>query len=240
MNFDTPLLRGRLVKRYKRFFADVTLDDGTVVTAHCPNSGSMKSVNETGAPVWVTPNDDPKRKLKFTWEMIRIGDAMVGVNTGRPNAIVAEAIENGAIPELSGYAGLRREVKYGKNSRIDILLSDEGKPDCYVEVKNVTMRRDLAPGAPAEFPDGVTARGAKHLVELSDMVAEGHRAVMLYLIQRDDANEVVMADDIDPAYAEALTAALAAGVEAVAVGCSLSETDISVSRPARVIPPSQQ
>lgn len=237
MTFDKPLYTGRLIKRYKRFFADVELPDGTVVTAHCPNSGSMKSVNDPGAPVWITHDDNPKRKLKYTWEMIRIGDAMVGVNTGRPNAIVAEAITAGAIPELAGYANLKREVKYGKNSRIDILLSDDAKADCYVEVKNVTLRRDLTPGAPAEFPDGVTARGAKHLAELSDMVAEGHRAVMLYLIQRDDADEVVMADDIDPAYAEALTAALAAGVEAIAVGCSLSETQIAVDRAARVIAP---
>jgi sugar fermentation stimulation protein A len=237
MDFDKPLLRGRLVKRYKRFFADVELDDGTVVTAHCPNSGSMKSVNDAGAPVWVTHNDDPKRKLKYTWEMIRIGDALVGVNTNRPNAIAAEAIAEGAIPELAGYETLKREVKYGKNSRIDILLSDDAKPDCYVEIKNVTMRRDLAPGAPAEFPDGVTARGAKHLAELSDMVAQGHRAVMLYFIQRDDADAVTMAADIDPVYAQALRDALAAGVEAIAVGCSLSETAISVSRPARVVAP---
>jgi len=237
MNFTTPLIRGRLVKRYKRFFADVELADGTIVTAHCANSGSMKSVNEPGADVWITPNDDPKRKLKFTWEMIRIGDAMVGINTSRPNAIVEEAILAGAIPELQGYETLRREVKYGKNSRIDILLEDPNRPTCYVEVKNVTLKRDLTPGTPAEFPDGVTARGAKHLVEMADMIAEGHRAVMVYLIQRDDADAVTMAEDLDPAYAEAVRVAIGHGVELLACGCSLSEDAIKVDRAARVITP---
>ncbi|MHC8509025.1 MAG: DNA/RNA nuclease SfsA [Rhodospirillales bacterium] len=238
MDFTKPLLRGKLVSRYKRFFADVELaDGGGLVTAHCANSGSMKSVNEPGADVWITQDDNPKRKLKYTWEMIRIGGAMVGVNTSRPNHIVEEAIRADAAPGLSGYETLRREVKYGKNSRIDILLEDPAKGLCYVEVKNVTMRRDLSPGAPAEFPDSVTTRGAKHLEELSDMVKAGHRAVMVYFIQRDDADAMTAAEDLDPGYAEGLRRALKAGVEAVALGCALSETGITVDRVCEVIRP---
>ena len=199
MKFPDPLLRGRLIKRYKRFMADVELEDGSVVVAHCANSGSMLSVNEPGAEVWISPARNPDRKLKFTWEMIRIGRTLVGINTSHPNGLVADAIAAGRIPELVGYASLRREVKYGENSRIDILLEKEG-PDagekCYVEVKNVTMKRDLAKNAPVEFPDGVTARGAKHLVELGNMVRQGHRAVMMYLVQRTDSPSFVIAADI--------------------------------------------
>ena len=169
MKFHAPLVKGTLVKRYKRFMADVTLEDGTVVTAHCANSGSMLSVNEPAAEVWISPAANPDRKLKWTWELIRIGKTLVGINTALPNAIVAEAIEAGKVAELTGYETLRREVKYGQNSCIDILLEDPKKGLCYVEIKNVTMRRDLADG-PLEFPDGVTSRGAKHLVELADMV----------------------------------------------------------------------
>ena len=214
--------------------ADVELADGSVVVAHCANSGSMLSVNEPGADVWISPATNPDRKLKFTWEMIRIGDAMVGVNTNRPNKLVAEAILDGTISELSGYASLRHEVKYGKNSRIDLLLEDDNRPMCYVEVKNVTMRRDLSPGAPADFPDSVTARGTKHLVELSDMVAEGHRATMMYLVQRDDAGGFMVASDIDPVYANALTDAVKAGVEVICYDCKLDETEITVNKPLKI------
>jgi len=230
MKFPDPLIPGTLIKRYKRFLADVTLDNGETVTAHCANSGSMLSVREPGSPVWLSPARNPDRKLKFTWELIRIGDAMVGINTSHPNALVSEAIENGTISELQGFDTLRREVKYGKNSRIDILLENEDGSRCYVEVKNVTMRRDLTAGAPAEFPDGVTARGAKHLQELSDMVADGHRAVMVYLVQRDDADAFTLARDIDPDYGTAYDQARSAGVEMVAYGCQLSPQEISVSR----------
>lgn len=234
MKFETPLIPGKLIKRYKRFLTDVELDNGEVVVAHCANSGSMLSVNEPGAKVWLSPANDPKRKLKYTWELIQIGDAMVGINTQHPNKIVAEAIQAGEIAELADYAKLRREVKYGKNSRIDILLEDEAKPPCYVEVKNTTMRRDLSDGAPAEFPDAVTARGAKHLDELADMVREGHRAVMFYLVQRDDADSFVVADDIDPTYAERLDAAIKAGVEVVAYGCKVGPEEIVIDRPIMV------
>ncbi|MEK9724822.1 MAG: DNA/RNA nuclease SfsA [Rhodospirillaceae bacterium] len=230
MKFHAPLLKGTLIKRYKRFMADVTLENGDVVTAHCANSGSMLSVNDPGAEVWLSPAQNPDRKLKFTWEMIRIKRALVGINTQHPNALVAEAIEAGKIAELTGFESLRREVKYGKNSRIDVLLEMPKAKLCYVEVKNVTMRRDVTQGAPAEFPDGVTARGAKHLVELSDMVKDGHRAVMFYLVQRGDADTVTIARDIDPAYVEALDKARKAGVEVLAYNCKLSTTAIAIDK----------
>ena len=238
MKFHAPLLKGMLIKRYKRFMADVTLDSGEVVTAHCANSGSMLSVNEPGAEVWLSPAKNPDRKLKYTWEMIRVGRSLVGINTQHPNAIVAEAIEKGKVPGLSrqslgagqkAYETLRREVKYGKNSRIDILLEYADGRNCYVEVKNVTLRRDLTKGAPAEFPDGVTARGAKHLVEMTDMIKEGHRAVMVYLVQRGDADSMVIARDIDPAYGEALDKARKAGVEVVVLGCKLSKDSVNAA-----------
>jgi sugar fermentation stimulation protein A len=235
MKFHSPLVKGTLVKRYKRFMADVTLEDGTVVTAHCANSGSMLSVNEPGSEVWISPAQNPDRKLKWTWELIRIGKTLVGINTSLPNAIVAEAIEAGKIPELTGYESLRREVKYGKNSRIDILLEAPDKAPCYVEIKNVTMRRDLKDG-PLEFPDGVTSRGAKHLVELADMVAEGHRAVMLYLVQREDGERFEIAGDIDPTYAEGLVEARKKGIEVLCYRCKVTPKDISVSDPVPVAP----
>ena len=230
MKFPDPLIKGRLIKRYKRFLTDVELEDGTVVVAHCANSGSMESVKEPGAEVWISPARNPDRKLRYTWEMIRIGDTLVGINTSLPNMIVSEAIETGRVPELAGYASLRREVKYGKNSRIDILLEDDDKPMCYVEIKNTTMRRDLD-GGPVEFPDAVTSRGAKHLVELADMVKDGHRAVMFYLVQREDADAFTVARDIDPTYAEGLEIAMKAGVEVVCYACALSPQEISVVRP---------
>ncbi|MAN78827.1 MAG: DNA/RNA nuclease SfsA [Magnetovibrio sp.] len=235
MKFHAPLVKGTLVKRYKRFMADVTLEDGTVVTAHCANSGSMLSVNEPAAEVWISPAANPDRKLKWTWELIRIGKTLVGINTALPNAIVAEAIEAGKVAELTGYETLRREVKYGQNSRIDILLEDPKKGLCYVEIKNVTMRRDLADG-PLEFPDGVTSRGAKHLVELADMVAQGHRAVMLYLVQREDGNRFEVAGDIDPAYADGLEEARMKGVEVLCYRCKVTPKDISLSSPVPIAP----
>lgn len=210
MNFEEPLTEGRLIKRYKRFLADVTLPDGTVVTAHCANSGSMKGCAEQGARVWLSPNRSKTAKLDWRWELVEIGGAMIGINTNRPNAVAAEAISAGQIPELAGYATLKREVKYGKNSRIDILLQGPGL--AYVEVKNVT----LAGGDCARFPDAVTARGTKHLHELSDMVTQGYRAVMLYLVNRDDCRSMAPADDIDPVYGQAMRKAKDAGVELLA------------------------
>ncbi|EEA95941.1 DNA/RNA nuclease SfsA [Pseudovibrio sp. JE062] len=232
MRFDVPLVTGRLIKRYKRFLADVTLDEGGAeITAHCANSGSMMGLKEPGIKVWLTPNDDPKRKLKYSWEMLEIDGAMVGINTSRPNGLVEEAIEAGRIPELTGYDKLRREVKYGKNSRIDILLEGEGDKRIYVEVKNVTLARE---DGVAEFPDAVTARGAKHLDELSDMVREGHRAAMVFLIQRDDCDALVLARDIDRKYGEAFDAAVKAGVEVYAIGCRLTADEIIADRAIEV------
>jgi sugar fermentation stimulation protein A len=231
MKFPAPLIEGRLVRRYKRFLADVELADGGVVTAHCANPGSMLSVDAAGAEVWLSPARNPERKLKYTWEMIRVGRGLVGINTALPNALVAEAIEAGRVPELAGYDALRREVKYGKNSRIDILLDGRDGRPCYVEVKNVTMKRELSPKAPAEFPDAPTARGAKHLDELSAMVRKGSRAVMFYLVQRQDSKACGVAADIDPGYAKALEKAVEAGVEVLCYGCRLSPTEIAVAAP---------
>ncbi len=229
MKFDTPLIEGRLVSRYKRFFADVQLANGDIVTAHCANSGSMMSVKDTGARVWISPASNPERKLRYTWEIIEVNGGLVGINTGHPNRLVAEAITAGMIKELNGYASLKREQKYGKNSRIDILLEDPNRPTCYVEVKNVTLKRDLAADH-AEFPDAVTERGAKHLIEMTDMVRAGHRAVMVYLVQRGDCRRFRVAADIDPTYAKGLKTALAAGVEAVCYGCEVTPDGITIAK----------
>ena len=230
MEFPDPLIKGTLIKRYKRFLADVVLEDGSEVTAHCANSGTMLTVNEPGSEVWLSPARNPDRKLKYTWELIRVGDALVGINTQHPNRIVQEAIEGGQAGELRGYGSLRREVKYGKNSRIDILLEDDARPACFVEVKNVTMKR----GGLAEFPDAVTARGTKHLYELADQAAEGRRAVMFYLVQRPDCTAFTLAGDIDPAYAEALEKARGAGVEVVAYGCHVETAGVRVAGPVDI------
>ena len=227
MRFPDPLLEGRLVRRYKRFLADVELAGGEVVVAHCANPGSMLGLQEAGAEVWLSRAQNPKRKLRFTWELLRVDGRLVGINTQHPNGIVAEAVAAGAVPELAGYSGLRREVRYGRNSRIDLLLEAEKRPICYVEVKNVHLRRD----GPAEFPDSVTARGAKHLVELGDMMAAGHRAVMFYLVQREDCTRFRIAADIDPAYAAALEKARALGVEAICYCCRISRHAIELDRP---------
>ena len=230
MIFSDPLIRGTLIKRYKRFLTDVELENGDVVVAHCANPGSMLSLLEIGAEVWLSPARNPKRKLKYTWEMIRIGDALVGLNTSLPNTIVVEAIENDLIPELAGYETLRREVKYGKNSRIDILLESASIPICYVEIKSVTMSRWEKTKNLAEFPDSLTVRGAKHLQELSDQVADGKRAVMLYLVQREDCVRFAVAADIDPTYAAELIKAKKAGVEVICYGCSVSPEAIKINR----------
>lgn len=231
MKFDQILQEGRLIKRYKRFLADVELPDGSVVVAHCANSGSMLGCKEPGSRVLLSANTNPKAKLDWRWEMVEVDGALVGINTSHPNRLAEEAILGETIPELSGYANLRREVKYGKNSRIDILLEgsgDGGGADtCYVEVKNVTLKV----GAEAQFPDAVTARGTKHLVELMDMVADGHRAVMLYLVQRGDCLSFRPAADIDPTYASTLAKAVQAGVEALCYVCDLTTGGIEVTKP---------
>ncbi len=226
MRFPDPLIRGALIRRYKRFLADVALDGGEVVTAHCANSGSMMGLNEPGAEVWLSPARNPERKLRFSWELIRVGDGLVGVHTGHPNRIVEEAVRGGRVDELTGYDEIRREVRYGKNSRIDLLLESAGRAPCYVEIKSVTLRR----AGRAEFPDAVTARGTKHLGELSNMVADGGRAVMFYLVQREDCRAFAVAGDIDPVYAEAFGAARAAGVEVLCRSCRLTTQAIELDR----------
>lgn len=232
MKFPAPLVSGRLVKRYKRFLADVLLDeDGSLVTAHCANPGSMLGLKEAGAPVWLSQSDNPKRKLKYSWEVIEADGALVGINTAHPNGLVEEALQAGRIPELAGYSSLKREVKYGKNSRIDILLEGEGGEKTYVEVKNAHLMRQ--PGL-AEFPDSVTARGAKHLVELAEMVAAGHRAAMVFLVQRPDCDSFSLAADIDPTYAAAFEASRTAGVEAYAIGCDVRLDGIDAVRPVTI------
>jgi len=223
-----PLVTGTLIKRYKRFLADVELDSGEELTAHVANPGSMMGLATPGSKVWLSKSDNPKRKLAYSWELLEVDGALVGINTMHPNKITAEGIENGTIEELSGYRTLRREVKYGKSSRIDILLEDgpDGRP-AYVEVKNVHLSRKPPL---AEFPDSVTTRGAKHLVELGDMVEAGHRAVMLYLVQRTDCDRFALARDIDPKYAECLDLALKRGVEVLAYGCTISPNAINVAQ----------
>lgn len=229
MKFDYPLIPGRLVKRYKRFLADVSLADGTEVTAHCMNSGSMMGLAAPGSPVWLSPATNPDNKLKFKWELVEADGALVGINTGHPNKLAAEAIAAGVVPELGGYGTIRREVKYGANSRIDLLLEDHaaGRPPAHVEIKNVTLKR----GMDAEFPDAVTERGAKHLREMAEVVKNGGRAVMFYIAQRADCTHFCLAEDIDPRYAQAFRAARDAGVEVIAYACDLSPTEIRVSRP---------
>lgn len=232
MNFTVPLIPGRLIKRYKRFMADVMLDDGAVVTAHCMNSGSMMGLAAPDYRVWLSPVDNPKAKLRYRWEMVEVEGSLVGINTGHPNRIAANAIADGRVPELAGYETIRREVKYGSNSRIDLLLEDHkaGLPPAYVEIKNVTLKR----GPAAEFPDAVTARGTKHLRELAEMVAQGYRAVMLYIAQRADCTHFSLAGDIDPAYEAAFREAKAAGVEMLAYHCTVGADAIRLADPLAI------
>lgn len=229
MKLNTPLTRGTLVERYKRFFGDVRLADGTIVTAHCANSGSMMNVKEPGSTVWLSANQNPKAKLDWRWEMIEIDGAKVGINTMHPNRIVEEAILDNRIKELTGYKDCRCEVKYGlENSRIDLLLEEPGL--CYVEVKNVTLKRENR----AEFPDAVTTRGAKHLRELHEMVRCGHRAVMVYLVQREDCEYFTVAGDIDSEYEKGLRTAIAGGVEVLCYQCKLSIEEILLDKPLEI------
>ncbi|MEP0324157.1 DNA/RNA nuclease SfsA [Bauldia litoralis] len=225
MRFPSPLIEARLIRRYKRFLADVELAGGEIVTVHCANPGAMAGLTAPGARVLLSRSANLKRKLPLSWEMIETETGLVGINTALPNRLAEEAILAGAIPGLAGYAAMKREVRYGRNSRIDILLTEPGRPDTYVEVKNVHFLRQTGL---AEFPDSVTARGAKHLAELSDAVAAGHRAVMVYMVQRGDADRLAIADDMDPAYAAAFDLARAAGVEMLACRCALSAEEIVV------------
>jgi sugar fermentation stimulation protein A len=221
MKFDTKLVHGRLIKRYKRFLADVKLDDGSVVIAHCTNSGSMKSCLEDDAEVFLSPATDPKRKTRFTWEMIKINGDWVGINTGNPNKLAFEAIAAGTIEALSAYSLVKREVKFG-NSRFDVYAESETEK-CFIEVKNVSMKD----GKFALFPDAVTTRGQKHLKSLMEVKAQGMRAVMLYVIQRSDVEIFAPAKEIDPAYAELLKKAHSSGVEIFPMQAKVTPTEIN-------------
>ncbi len=227
MRFPSPLTRGVLVSRYKRFFADVRLDDGRQITAHCPNPGAMLGLNTPGLVAWISSSDDPKRKLAWTLELVEADGAPVGVNTMHPNRLVAEALADGRIPELSGYATHRREVRMGAASRVDFVLEGPGRAVCWLEVKNCHLRRQ---GALAEFPDCVAARSSRHLRELSERVREGHRAVQLFVIQRTDCDRFAACADLDPVYARELLAAAAAGVEVLCYDCDIGASEIRIAR----------
>jgi sugar fermentation stimulation protein A len=235
MRFQTPLVPGVLVRRYKRFLADVTLTDGTEVTAHCANPGSMMGLADPGMRVWLEPNDDPKKKLKFGWRLVEHADGhFTGVDTAVPNRMLRAALDAREVPGLDTFDTLHAEVPYGEKSRIDFLLEREGHAKTYVEVKSVTLSRQ--PGM-AEFPDSVTARGTKHLNELAKMVRAGHRAVMLYIIQRTDCCRMTLAADIDPAYAAAWSGATSLGVETVAIDCQVTPQEIRLGTPVDMIAP---
>lgn len=236
MRFGSKLVPATLIRRYKRFLADVQLADGSLITAHVANPGAMTGLQAEGARVWLSKSPSLARKLPYSWELIEVdfggGGELTGVNTLHPNPVVAEALAAGTIPELTGYATIRREVKYGrvingKGSRIDFLLEDPARPPCYVEVKNVHLMRRAGI---AEFPDSVTARGAKHLDELAGMAAAGARAVMLFVIQIGSARSFALARDIDPAYARAFDKARKSGVEALAWTCRLTCDEIRLDR----------
>jgi sugar fermentation stimulation protein A len=227
MRFQTELVPATLIQRYKRFLADCRLDDGREITAHCANPGSMMGLAEPGTRIWLEPNDDPRKKLKFGWRLVEHANGnYTGVDTSVPNKVVRAALIEQKIALMSAYFQVRPEQKYGANSRIDFLLSGEGLPDAYVEVKSVTLSRQ---NGLAEFPDSVTARGAKHLDELATIARAGQRAVMLYLVQRTDCTRFTLANDIDYTYAVACERALLAGVEMLCLGTHISPEEVTIS-----------
>lgn len=235
LRYPEPLVQARLVKRYKRFLADVVFPDGTTDTAHCGNPGSMMGLADADSRVWLSANRNPTAKLNWRWEITTQqtpeGVASVGINTNLANRVVEDAVRRGLIKELADYSDVRREVKYGsRNSRIDLLLSDPERADCYVEIKSVTLRRpDGDDPQAAQFPDAKTERGAKHLAELADIAQGDERAVMLYLVQRSDCSHFSLASDIDPNYAAAFTEAQKAGVEALCYDCTITPEGIELN-----------
>ncbi len=236
MRFASPLIPATLIRRYKRFLADVRLDGGGEITAHVANPGAMTGLAAPGARVWLSKSDNTTRKLPYSWELVEAdlgtGPELVGVNTGHPNLLVAEALAAQIIPDLAGYDSVRREVKYGTNSRVDFLLASAGKPPCYVEVKNVHLMR--AAGL-AEFPDCVTARGAKHLEELAAMADVGARALMLFVSQIGSTQRFSLARDIDPAYGKAFDRARAMGVATIAWKCAIGREGIDVAKQVPIV-----
>lgn len=233
MIFDPPLIFGTLLRRYNRFLADVELPDGGVVTAHCTNTGSLKMCSEPGWRVGLSESANPGRKLRFTWEIVNNGRDWIGINTHRANRLAEEALTKGWIRELAGYPVIQRERPYGTNSRIDFLLSHPGRPRLYVEVKNVTL---IGSDGCYCFPDAPTERGRKHLRELCEMVRQGHRAVMLYVIQRPDGSSFRPAFEIDPDYADALHQAVSRGVEVLAYRADVSPERIELHYPVTIHP----
>lgn len=225
MEFKIPLLPGKFIKRYKRFLVDIELENGRVVTAHCANSGAMLGLLVPDAPVWVRPfPEESPRTLKYSWEIVGVEDTLVGINTSLPNNLVAESLEKRIIPELADFPFHKREVKYSENSRIDFLLSNEQGQLCYLEVKNVHLKR----GREAQFPDSVTRRGAKHLRDLIAMRQAGHRAVMLYIVQRSDCHAFSLAGDLDFLYSQIAREAYASGVEFLAYDCHITLEEITL------------
>ena len=227
MQFPSPLVRGQLVSRYKRFFADVVLDDGRAVTAHCPNPGAMLGLNTPGLPVWLSRSDDPKRKLAWTLELVEADGGLVGVNTMHPNRIVAEALAAGLIPELTGYETIRREVKYGEASRVDFLLTSPARPPCWLEIKNCHLSRG---SGLAEFPDCVAARSSRHLRELAAMAKAGDRAVVLFVVQRMDCHRFSPCAEFDPVFARTLGEVAGEGVEVLIYDCEIDERRVRLNR----------
>lgn len=225
MKFEQKLIAGTLIQRYKRFLADIKLNSGEIITAHCPNSGSMKTCKTPGWEVRISDSGNPARKYRHTWEMVHNGRCWIGINTSIPNKIAEEAVREGNISELNGFETIRREVKYGENSRIDLLLENP-RQKCYVEVKNVTLVEE---DGYYKFPDAVTERGRKHLKELMEMVKQGHRAVMLFVIQRSDGTVFKPAKDIDPQYAATLKQAFDAGVEILPYRAHVSPGEIKLT-----------
>ena len=231
-----PLAPGRLIRRYKRFLADVRLADGETVTAHCPNPGAMLGLVEPDTPVWLSRSDNRARKLPHTLELVAADGTLIGVHTGRPNALVAEALAAGRIDALAGYAEIRREVATAPGSRIDLLLTAPDRPPRYVEVKNVHLRRRQGPHpTAAEFPDCVTARGARHMGELARLVAAGAEAAVVFVVQRGDCDHFRVAADIDPAYARALADAAAAGVAVICLAAEVTPAHIQLDRALPVV-----
>jgi sugar fermentation stimulation protein A len=231
MLIEQPVREGRLLRRYKRFLADVEVEGGEVIVAHCPNTGSLKGCTPEGARAVIRDSQDPKRKLRYTLQTIEVAGGWVNVDTGLPNKLVPEAVAQEKVPALRGYDSIRTEVKYGKNSRIDVLLETTSGERCYVEVKNTT----LADGKRGLFPDAVTERGRKHLVELRDMVREGHRAVMFYCVSRSDVTSFAPADDIDPAYGEVLREVVAEGVEILAYSTVVAPDRFELGKRLRLV-----
>ena len=236
MQFNMPLIKGKLLKRYKRFLADIELESGEVVIAHCPNTGAMTGCAESGYEVWLSPSTNPQRKLAYTWELaLTHNNHWIGINTHNANKLVSEAIKAGKIAELQGYEKISAEVRYGEeNSRIDFLLTvdAENVPNCYVEVKSVTLLSDEVKKI-GLFPDAKTSRGTKHLRELSKIAKKGQRAIIFFCVQHSGIETVSIAEQIDPAYAEEMRDALASGIQVIVYGCEISQEKIYINQPLK-------